>query len=180
MTNYKNLELRDGILRDARIIMNNNPNISYEEAFNMAKKELIGDYDILSLDVKNFDINIDDNLLKNNTDNVLKDDNENIPNNTLSEVDKELYNPIMDKIDITKYDKAQLKQYLIGDNMGVDITLFANPNFSPKQIKFLCVMMTAGKDVDQLFTNYDFDPNEVFANIDKANNKQYVKINTNN
>lgn len=164
MTNYKNLELRDGILRDANILMRENPNLKYEEAYEQAKRELIGDNNVLDIEVKPFEIIIDDNLIKKESNTV--------------EIDNELYKPISNKIDISKYDKAQLKQYLIGNNMGIDITLFADPKFSAKQIRFLCIMMTTGKDVDNLFTNYEFDPNIEFANISNAKTKQYSRINT--
>ena len=171
MASYKNLELRDGILKDAIILMNQNPDLKYEEAYEMAKKNLIGDEELLKLNIKKLDLEFEDKLISNQS----------MEKQTLKEgLSDDIYSPIRNLIDTSKYNNNQLKQYLIGYNMGIDITTFANPNFEPRQIKFLCTMMVAGKDVDQFLNDYDFDPNEVFSDVALGKSKQYIKKNTNN
>ena len=173
MANYKNLELRDGILKDAKILMNQNPNLKYEEAYEMAKKNLIGDNNLLDLNIKNFDLEFEDKLISNvdynQGEKTIKSENR----------DDDYYAPLKSLIDINEYTNQQLKQYLIGYNMGLDITTFANPNFEPRQIKFLCTMMVAGKDVDEYLNDYDFDPNDIFSEVATGKSKQYINKNTN-
>lgn len=155
MSTIKTMELIDDIRNDALILMKNDSNLSYLEAFEQARKNLIGDEQILRFEFKPFEVKIDDSLLSNNVEENLDE------NDYYSNIKKELKK----FIDIKEYTDEQLEQYYIGIQMNVDIVKFANKNFSPKQIKFLCVMLASGKNVDRYLNDYGFDPNNAISEI---------------
>lgn len=154
MTNYKNVELIDDIRNDALILMSHDPNLSYLEAYNKAMKELIGDKNILSADLSEFDINISANLIKSK-------------NNNKDLYLEQLKDMLSEDIDVSMFDKQQLRELSMGKKIGIDIKQIADNNYNPSQIKCLCIMLSMGKDIDEYKGNYTFDPLEVFKNIAK-------------
>lgn len=151
MSNIKNIELYDDIRNDALILMGENPNLQYQEAFKQAKENLIGDINICDFEFKPFNVEIDSEL-----------------NNIASRVDsnKDDYytsvrNKLAEYINVEEFTEAQLEEYNIAIQMGVDITKFADNNFSPSQIKTLCLLVASGKDIDKYRYDYDFDPKKI-------------------
>lgn len=184
MSTIKNIELIDDVRNDALILMRENPNLSYEEAFDKAKKNLIGEQQIKEFEFQPFEVEIDMELL--NTDEVIDSTEEQISNDELTEEEKEdlkvleklemldddfygnIKNQLKDKINVEEFNDDQLEQLYIGLRMGVDITRVANNKFSSTQIKFLTVMLASGKNIDNYLLDYNFDPTEAFTEIVKS------------
>lgn len=155
MANIKNIELLDNIRTDALLLMKENPNLDYLEAYKIAKEQLISDSKITEYVDKPFSVEIQDELLnfneKSKSDNLSYDD--------------EIKELLKDKIDISGFTNEQLKQLAISTKMEIDITKIADKKYSPEQIKVLAVMMSIGKNIDKYIGNYDFKPSDVWAEI---------------
>lgn len=153
MSSKKTLDLIDDIRNDALISMRENPNLNYQDAFKNAKKELIGDENILDFKFKPFNIEFDESLTINNI--------ENNENDYYTEVKNELGK----YINVNDFSNEQLDEFTIALKMGVDITKFADNKYSPKQLNFLCLLLSSGKSIDEYRNNYDFDPNLAIQKI---------------
>lgn len=191
MSTIKNIELIDNIRTDALILMKNNPNMSYEEAYEKAKQNLIGDEKINSFEFKPFEVEVDESLISNqqpveesketkientevkeeiNNDNISEEEKKDLEIlKELESLDVDYYENIRkqlsDIIDVTKFDNDQIEQLYIGQKMGVDITKIFNNKLTSQQIKFLCVMLATGRDITNYVINPDFDVEEAFAEI---------------
>lgn len=184
MSTIKNVELIDDVRNDALILMRENSNISYEEAFEKAKVNLIGDEKISEFKFQPFEVEIDEDLLKNSLNNEKSASSEQ-PSEQIELTDEQkedlevlekldgldtdfyenIRNQLKDIINVSEFNDDQLEQLYIGSRMGVDITKIANNKFQPAQIKFLCVMMASGKNIDVYTTDYNFDPEQAFVEI---------------
>ena len=152
MRDYKKIELIDDIRNDAVIKMIENPSLSYIDAYEEAKKELIGDNKITDVELKNYEINIDSNLINDNNEKNYYD---------------QLKNILKDDINTNEFNDEQLRELSIGKKMGVDISKIADKNYNVAQLKCLIVMLSMGKNIDSFKGNYSFEPMEVFKNIAK-------------
>lgn len=190
MSTIKNVELIDDVRNDALILMKENPDLSYEEAFEKAKFNLIGDEKIRKFEFQPFEVEIDESLL-NSAQKINEDSSSNESDlsaqsserivltdedkedlevlQKLEVLDSDFYGNIKKQlkgmISVDEFNNDQLEQLYIGSRMGVDITKIANSNFVPAQIKFLCVMMASGKNIDKYVSDYNFDPTEAFSEI---------------
>ena len=163
MSNIKNLELIDDIRRDAIIFMEQDSSLDYIKATNKARENLIGNQKITSVDLKPFTVNIDDSLTVNDNINDISKPHE--------EEDlylKELKEKLKGIINVDIYDKEQLRQILIGKEMGINIDTLkkiADNKYSYEQIRYLCVMSTCGMDISKYIGDYDFNPLQAFAEL---------------
>lgn len=175
MTSIQNVELIDDIRKDALLLMKSRPEISYLEAFSLAKENLIGGSKITEFTFQPFNVDIQ---VENN--NVIAESNNETPsgsqNNNFQDEDleKEFYmqeaSSISSLIDLDKFNSEQIKAYLIAHRMGVDITKFADANYSKEQIDFLAVLLASDLPIDKYLNNYEFDPKEEFTLV--ANSAQ--------
>lgn len=147
MATKKNLELIDDIRTDALILMKQNPDLNYLDAYEQARKELIGDESIINYVYEEFS----DNMVigKDNIELEKKDKEDDYYETLKAE--------LKDLIDVDNYSEEQLIQYMIGKTMGLDINRFANPVFTPDQIKFLCIALVSGENIDRFIKNPSFD-----------------------
>jgi len=148
MATYKNLELRDNILNDALKLMEENPNLSYDAAYEQAKQNLIGNQEINSFVFKPLTTSI--NISSNSKEQIKED----VEDPYLEDIKKRL----KDDIDVEKYTEEQLEEYIISKEMGLDITKFADPGYNPDQIKYISMQVLVGKPIDKFIGNYTFDP----------------------
>ena len=148
MATYKNLELRDNILNDALKLMEENSNLSYEDAYEQAKQNLIGNQDINSFEFKPLTTSI----------NLPSKDNEQTIEENEDPYLKDIKNRLKDDIDVEKYTEEQLEEYIISKEMGLDITKFADPGYNPEQVKYVSMQVLLGKPIDKFIGNYTFDP----------------------
>lgn len=155
MPTIKNLELRDNIRNDALIIMKNNPDLSYEDAYEQAKENLIGNQSIIDFEFKPLttvnNMNItEEQSIQTTTDNPYLDD---------------IKNRLKNDIDVEKFSEEQLEEYNISKEMGIEISSFADPGYNPEQIKYLSTQILVGKPINQYIGNYTFDPDrEIISN----------------
>lgn len=155
MSNFKTIELIDDIRNDALILMKENPNLKYQEAFKLAKEELIGKSSIYDFKFKPFTIEYDDSLNKKADS---KKDEE-------GDYFLDVKNRLSKYINVEDYSTEQLKEYNIALQMGVDITKIADNKFSPKQLKVLCLLLASGKSIEDYRYNYDFNPSDVMVEM---------------
>ncbi len=146
MATLRNLELIDDIRTDAKILIENNPELSYYDAYEQAKKALIGDENIIEYDYTSF---IDKSSFSENS---LEDEENGFYDN--------LKKNLKDKIDVEQYSNEQLEQYMISTTMGLDISTFANPIFTPEQIKFLSIALVSGEDITRFLNKPNFNAEE--------------------
>lgn len=181
MSTIKNIELIDDVRNDALLLMKKNPDMSYEEAFDKAKKNLIGDEQINEFEFQPFEVDIDVDLLNSEETTTSNDEQSDDIDLTdeekddlevlqkLEMLDEDFYgnikNQLSDRINVDEFNDEQLEQLYIASRMGVDITKIANNKFSSIQIKFLAVMLASGKNVDSYLLDYNFDPTEAFTEI---------------
>ena len=163
MKNIKVIELYDDIRNDAIILMKENPNLKYSEAFSMAKEELIGNTKISDFEFKPFNVEIDDNLNK-----VASKKEEKVKNEKV-ETEDDYYTSVKKKlseyINVDDFSDEQIDEFNIALQMGVDITKYADNKFSPKQLKTLCLLVASGKDIDNYRYDYNFDPTKVMEEM---------------
>lgn len=158
MANIQNVELVDDIRKDALLLMKSRPELSYLEAFMLAKDNLIGKSKITEFEFQPFTVDVQ-----------VETNNKNVENKVQEEVDpeKEFYkveaSAISNLIDLDKYTTEQIKSYLIAHRMGVDITKFANTNYSKEQIDFLAVLVASNLPIEKYLNNFEFDPKEEFT-----------------
>ncbi len=160
MTSIQNVELVDDIRKDALLLMKSRPELSYLEAFMLAKENLIGSSKITEYEFSPFMVDIQvDNASKNRATNEEVEQRE--------DTEKEFYkaeaSAISGLIDLDKYTTEQIKSYLIAYRMGVDITKFASVNYSKEQIDFIAVLLASNLPIDKYINNYTFDPKEEFT-----------------
>lgn len=167
MANTKTMELIDGIRHDALILMSSRPSLSYAEAYDLARQNLIGDNKITEFQFKPLSISFEMNDAKKNIDGDKTFDSLN--STYLDESIKE----ISGMIDVANYNQAQLKQYVVAHKMGVDISKFASELYSPEQVKFLSIMLASGRNVDKYIDDYNFDPATAFSEIADINNSKH-------
>lgn len=162
MSDYSNVKLIDQIRHDALMLLKSRNNtISYGEAFELAKTNLIGRQKVTDVVIGPFSLEINlgnKNTLTGVSEEVLED---NIDNFYVREAKKVLKN----KINIANFDDAQLKALLVADSMGVDITKFASEEFSAEQINFFAVLLSSGEQIDEYLNNPGFDPNIEFTKL---------------
>ncbi len=173
MANTKTIELIDGIRHDALILMRSRPELTYPEAYDMARQNLIGDNVITEFQFKPLSISLelpDAKKELNVTDTSIM-----LGANYMDESLKEIENII----DVASYSQAQLKQYVIAHKMGVDISIFANELFSPEQVKFLSIMLASGRNIDKYLNDYNFDPATAFVDMAEAENNKTLIYDTN-
>ena len=147
MATYKNLELRDNILNDALRLMEKDSNLSYEDAYEQAKQKLIGDQNINEFVFKPLTTSI-------NLDNKKEEKVEESDNPYLDDIK----NRLKEYINVNDYTEEQLEEYNISNEMGIDITKFADPGYNRDQIKYLSMQILVGKPIDEYKGNYTFDP----------------------
>ena len=148
MATYKNLELRDNILNDALKLMEENSNLSYEDAYEQAKQNLIGNQEINSFVFKPLTTSIN---MSSKKEEQVKEEND-------DPYIKDIKNRLKDDIDVEKFTEEQLEEYIISKEMGLNITKFADPGYNPEQIKYLSMQVLVGKPIDKYVGNYTFDP----------------------
>lgn len=165
MSNIKTMELIDGIRHDALILMNSRPDLSYTEAYDLARQNLIGDNSITDFQFKPLSISLE---IADNKKTIEGDSS--FESSNLTYMDESI-KEISGIIDIANYDQAQLKQYVIAHKMGVDISKFASELYSPEQVKFLSIMLASGRNVDKYLNDYNFDPAMAFVEIADNNSK---------
>ncbi len=166
MSNIKTMELIDEIRHDALILMNSRPDLSYTEAYDLARQNLIGDSSITDFQFKPLSISLE---ITDNKKNIEGDSS--FESSNLTYVDESI-KEISGIIDIANYDQAQLKQYVIAHKMGVDISKFASELYSPEQVRFLSIMLASGRNVDKYLNDYNFDPAMAFVEIADNNSKR--------
>ena len=154
MKNTKVIELYDDIRNDALILMKENPDLKYSEAFKMAKEELIGKVKIRDFKFKPFNVEIDENLNKSASKKEAKDDYYMSVKKKLSEY-----------INVDDFSDEQIDEFNIALQMGVDITKYADNKFSTKQLKILCLLLASGKDIENYRYDYNFDPTKVMEEM---------------
>lgn len=167
MSNIKTMELIDGIRHDALILMNSRPGLSYTEAYDLARQNLIGDNNITDFQFKPLSISLEITDTKKNIDG-----DSTFESSNLTYMDESI-KEISRIIDVANYDQAQLKQYVVAHKMGVDISKFASELYSPEQIKFLSIMLASGRNVDKYLDDYNFDPAIAFVEIADINNSKH-------
>ena len=158
MKDIKYIELIDDIRRDALILMEKDKSLDYFQASEMAKKKLIGDSKVTEANISPFSLNIDENLLH--------EENEIIE--SADPYYDDLKNKMKDIIDVSKFDKEQLKQLVIGREMGLsneDILKVSDNKYNAEQIKYLCVLISCGKDISRFIGDYSFNPVQAFAEL---------------
>ncbi len=165
MSNIKTMKLIDEIRHDALILMNSRPDLSYTEAYDLARQNLIGDSSITDFQFKPLSISLE---ITDNKKNIEGDSS--FESSNLTYMDESI-KEISGIIDIANYDQAQLKQYVIAHKMGVDISKFASELYSPEQVKFLSIMLASGRNVDKYLNDYNFDPAMAFVEIADNNSK---------
>ena len=180
MSTIKNVELIDDVRNDALIIMKNNPEMQYDEAYEKAKQNLIGDENIKEFEFRPFQVEIDDELLSSSNEENLSDDSNQIELSDEAKENIELYNKLepladdfyssireqlKDLINVSEFDDNQIEQLYIGLRMGIDIKKIANNKFSSSQLKFLCVMLASGNNVDKYIEDVNFNPALAFAEM---------------
>lgn len=171
MASIQNIELVDDIRKDALLLMKSRPELSYLEAFMLAKDNLIGQAKITEFEFQpfNVDIQIDskNNEIDSNHVSTNQETSSQTANPVVDDVEKEFYkneaSVISGLIDLDKYNTEQIKSYLIAHRMGVDITKIADVNYSKVQIDFLAVLLASGLPIDKYINNYEFDPKEEFT-----------------
>lgn len=184
MSTIKNVELIDDVRNDALLLMKENADMSYEEAFEKAKVSLIGKENIKEFEFHPFEVEIDEDLLNlatkvdesivldNQSDKIeitdeQKEDLEVLEKLEMLEDDfyVSIKNQMKDIIKVDEFNNEQLEQLYIGLRMGVDVTRIANNKFSSTQLKFLSVMLASGKNIDNYLMDYNFDPTQAFSEI---------------
>lgn len=161
MSTIKNIELIDDVRNDALILMRNNPDLTYEQAYTQAKEKLIGNESIGSFEFKPFEVEVDSNLV-NEENSDLKNDTETLENaietlnaNSLpvDEIsDEKLKEEIKDN-----QEALQLLEGLDTDYYGnirnqltniIDVT-----KFNDDQIEQLYIGYKMGVDITKIFNN---------------------------
>ncbi len=160
MKTIENVELIDNIRNDALILMASRPNLSYPEAYSLARQNLIGDEKVTDITFKPFtvDINLNDKQ-QEETFNESADE-EIIEDTTISYYKQYAKDNLKGIINIDDYQDEQIKAYVIAHKMGVDISKFASELYDASQINFLAVMLASGKNIEAYLNNYNFDPKE--------------------
>ncbi|MCM1053868.1 MAG: hypothetical protein NC483_07850 [Ruminococcus sp.] len=173
MANIKTMELIDGIRHDALILMNSRGDLTYPEAYDLARQNLIGDNAITDFQFKPLSISLE---LPNEKKDINVTGNSELRGVTYMD---DSIREIENIIDVTNYSQAQLKQYVIAHKMGVDISKFASELFSPEQVKFLSVMLASGRNIDKYLDDYNFDPATAFGDMTERENSKTLIYDTN-
>ena len=147
MSTIKNLELRDSIRRDALRFMEEE-NLSYEEAYKKATERLIGDEDILSFEFKPL----------STVNNLYKDKGINTEEKSDDAYIKSIKDKLKKIINVDDYTDEQLEELSISHEMGLDVSLFADPKYNVEQLKYLSIISLTGGNIDIYKENYDFNP----------------------
>lgn len=162
MNNIRIIKLYDDIRNDALILMKENPSLKYQDAFKQAKESLIGNINIKDFEFKPFTIELDSSLNKNSSEELIDEED------YFTYLKKQL----KDYINVDEFTEEQLKAYNIAVQMNVDITKFADKNFSPKQIEALCLLSASGRNIDKYIHNYDFEPTKVIEDAIMIDSKK--------
>ncbi len=164
MATVQNIELIDDVRKDALILMKSRPNISYLEAYALARENLIGEKKITEFNFKPFTVSVElDGKVSENTvtnEEIVEDSSATY----YHEYAKKEFGNILK---ISDYTTDQLKAYVIAHKMGVDISKFASELYNPDQINFLAVMLASGKNIDKYLNDYNFVPKDEFLKIDE-------------
>lgn len=169
MANIKTMELIDGIRHDALILMDSRKDLTYPEAYDLARQNLIGDSVITDFQFKPLSISLE---IPNEKKEIKVTSDADLMGATYMD---ESIRDIEKIINIENYSQAQLKQYVIAHKMGVDISKFASELFSPEQVKFLSVMLASGRNIDQYLDDYNFDPALAFVDMaEREKNKTLI------
>lgn len=163
MATIQNVELIDDVRKDALILMKSRPEISYLEAFALARQNLIGEKNITDFSFKPFTVSLE--LDGKETETTSLDDSIILEDASASYYQKYANQELSSIIKVDDYNIDQLKAYVIAHKMGVDISKFASELYNASQINFLAVMLASGKSIDKYLTNYNFDPKVEFVNL---------------
>ena len=174
MANKHNIELVDDIRSVALNLMKEKPELSYADAYEMARKNLIGetkvtDYVAPPLKVVYKNENGEEVVLYEEMPSIAEMEpiKEHRSDGYSAEVTNYYEQYVKDNlptIDPYQYTIDQLKSLVVAHKMEVDINLLADPNYSPKQIDFLAIMAASGRDIKKYKGNYTFDPTVEFGN----------------
>jgi hypothetical protein len=160
------LELIDAIRKYALGLMSKDPNLDYAEATKQAKIAIVGH------EIRITDYNDEKNKVESAALEELS---------YKSLVTKELEG----KIKVELYSEEQLKEIVIANRMGIDVTSFINIFYTPDQIRFITLMASANLDITPYMTNLTFDPDEEMRKLDGSTgdsepieeSKEYVLTN---
>lgn len=62
---------------------------------------------------------------------------------------------------VKNFTEEQLKELVVANRTGHDISVFADSGQTPEQMRFICLSAEAGEDVTPYIHNLDFDPEEL-------------------
>ena len=161
MATIKNIELIDDIRTDALILMKNDPKLNYEDAFELAKKNLIGDEKISSFEFQPFNVEVDEELISRKEDeptiNEVKEET------SIKEEKEETIS--IDEIDESNLDEEQKKDLeLLKKLEPLDIDYYGNirnqlkdiidvNKFNNDQIEQLYIGKKMGVDITKIYNN---------------------------
>lgn len=159
----ENINLINDIRNDALILMKSRPDISYLEAWSLAKKNLIGDNKAIDFEFQPFKLDLD----LDNNQSITDENNDRV---TFSDDSEEYYlkcakEELSDIMTVSDYNLDQLKAYVIAHRMGADVSKFANTKYNAEQINFLAVLLSSGNDISRYLDNYTFDPKKEILNF---------------
>lgn len=165
MAEIETIELIDDIRKDALILMSSRPNLSYLDAYNLARENLIGKEKVTDFKFQPFTVKINTDEKKQKETFALEDDEEAITDASSSYYEEYAEKELSGIINIKDYTLDQIKAYVVAHKMGVDISLYASELYNVEQINFLAVMLASGKSIDQYLNDYNFVPKDEFAKM---------------
>lgn len=156
MATIENVTLIDDIRKDALLLMQSR-GISYEEAFDLARENLIGKSNVTEFEAKKFDVDLEDDLVI--TEDIFEEikdvEDSSIPY-YLEIVEKELQGVVNPK----DYTNDQIKAIVVAHQMGADLKKFISNIYSPEQINFIAILQVTGEDISRYINNNNFDIND--------------------
>lgn len=156
MATIENVTLIDDIRKDALLLMQSR-GISYDEAFDLARQNLIGKSNVTEFETKKFDIDVDDELIeKEDIFEEIKDVEDSSIPYYLEIVEKELKGIV----DPKEYNNDQIKAIVVAHQMGADLKSFISNIYSPEQINFIALLQVTGEDISRYKNNNNFDVND--------------------
>lgn len=152
------LKLIDDIRNKALSFMAEDSTLTYDIASSKAKSELIGE----------------DSITKYHQGIDMKE--------TIVEIAKR---ELGDTIRVDLYQEDQLKEMIVANRLGVDVSSFVSIFLTPEQIHFITLVALKGDDISRYMLDFQFDPKEEMEKLMKeesTNEKEngYQKIITNN
>ncbi len=172
MANKHNIELVDNIRNSAVLLMKERPDLSYADAYEMVRRRLLGDTKVtdyveppLKVVYKNDsgeEVVLYEEMPSMAENKPIKEHRSDGYSAEVTNYYEQYVRDNLPTINPYQYTIDQLKSLVVAHKMEVDISLLADPNYSPKQIDFLAIMAASGRDIQSYKGNYTFEPTVEF------------------